>query len=223
VRWNHPKRGLLGPGVFVPLAEESGLIRDLGTWMRNRACRDLAAWRSADPDVALDLSVAVNVSAAELQGDDLIGSVIDTLALNDLPANKLTLEITESSLLGDTDLVRDRMDQLRALGTRLAIDDFGTGYSSLGYIHRFEFDVLKVDRSFVEALELPTNQRIVEAVLDLASEVGATVVAEGIEEDTQAEALAALGCEIGQGYLYSRPVPAAAFRHLLQAQRIDLR
>ena len=223
VRWNHPKRGLLGPGVFVPLAEESGLIRDLGTWMRNRACRDLAAWRAADPDVAGDLSVAVNVSAAELQGDELIGSVIDTLALNDLPANKLTLEITESSLLGDTDLVRNRMDQLRALGTRLAIDDFGTGYSSLGYIHRFEFDVLKVDRSFVEALELPTNQRIVEAVLDLAGEVGATVVAEGIEEDTQAEALAALGCEIGQGYLYSRPVPAAAFRHLLQAQRIDLR
>ena len=222
VRWNHPHRGLLGPNVFVPLAEESGLILDLGRWMRERACRDLAAWRAAEPDVAGHLTVAVNLSAAELHDDELPRSVVDLLARHELPAGCLTLEITESSLLTDTDVVQERMDSLRARGIRFAIDDFGTGYSSLGYIHRFAFDVLKIDRSFVDGLEQPTNQRIVAAVLDLAHQMGATVVAEGIEELHQEVALTDLGVELGQGYLYSRPVPAEAFRHLLQAQHIDL-
>jgi diguanylate cyclase (GGDEF)-like protein/PAS domain S-box-containing protein len=222
VRWNHPHRGLLGPNVFVPLAEESGLILELGRWMRQRACRDLAAWRAADPAVAGHLTVAVNLSAAEMHDEDLVRSVVDLLAHHDLPAGCLTLEITESSLLTDTDLVQQRMDSLRERGIRFAIDDFGTGYSSLGYIHRFAFDVLKVDRSFVDGLDQPTNQRIVAAVLDLANQMGATVVAEGIEELHQETALTDLGVELGQGYLYSRPVPAEAFRHLLQAQQIDL-
>jgi diguanylate cyclase (GGDEF)-like protein/PAS domain S-box-containing protein len=222
VRWNHPHRGLLGPNVFVPLAEESGLILNLGRWMRERACRDLATWRAADPGVAGHLTVAVNLSAAEMHDDDLVHSVVDVLAHHDLPAGCLTLEITESSLLTDTDLVQQRMDSLRERGIRFAIDDFGTGYSSLGYIHRFAFDVLKVDRSFVDGLDQPTNRRIVAAVLDLANQMGATVVAEGIEELHQETALTDLGVELGQGYLYSRPVPAEAFRHLLQAQHIDL-
>jgi EAL domain-containing protein (putative c-di-GMP-specific phosphodiesterase class I) len=208
--------------VFVPLAEESGLILELGRWMRQRACRDLAAWRAADPAVAGHLTVAVNLSAAEMHDEDLVRSVVDLLAHHDLPAGCLTLEITESSLLTDTDLVQQRMDSLRERGIRFAIDDFGTGYSSLGYIHRFAFDVLKVDRSFVDGLDQPTNQRIVAAVLDLANQMGATVVAEGIEELHQETALTDLGVELGQGYLYSRPVPAEAFRHLLQAQQIDL-
>ncbi len=222
VRWNHPRRGLLGPNVFVPLAEESGLILSLGQWMRERACRDLSAWRTAEPEVAGHLTIAVNLSAAEMHDDALVASVTSTLDRHDLPAGCLTLELTESSLLTDTDIVQERMDSLRAKGIRFAIDDFGTGYSSLGYIHRFAFDVLKVDRTFVDGLEQPTNQRIVAAVLDLAGQMGASVVAEGIEEVHQESALTSLGVELGQGYLYSRPVPGDAFRHLLQAQHIDL-
>ncbi|MEZ5267873.1 MAG: EAL domain-containing protein [Microthrixaceae bacterium] len=123
--------------------------------------------------------------------------------------------MTESHLLDDSDMVKQQMQALRAQGVRLSIDDFGTGYSSLGYIHKFDFDVLKIDRSFVNGLTNPTNQRIVSAVLDLAAQLEAKVIAEGIETPTQQEHLMELGCSVGQGYLYSRPVPAAQFRRLL--------
>jgi len=133
------------------------------------------------------------------------------------------LEVTESNLLSDTQVIQDRMQRLRELGTRLAIDDFGTGYSSLGYVQKFAFDVLKIDRSFIEGLDRQTNRQIVTAVLDLARELQVRVVAEGIEEEDQEQALIELGCVYAQGYRYSRPVPAAQFRKLLIEQTAPAR
>lgn len=219
IRWQHPRRGLLSPAIFVPLAEESGLIGQLGEWMLERACHDLAAWRRDLPELARDLTISVNLSAQEVHSERLVPVVTDILHRADLPADRLVLEVTESNLLTDTEVIQERMQRLRSLGTRLAIDDFGTGYSSLGYIQRFAFDVLKIDRSFVEGLEQSRNRRIVTAVLDLAHELEVRVVAEGIEEEAQEQALVELGCQLGQGYLYSRPVPAPEFRKLLLAER----
>jgi diguanylate cyclase (GGDEF)-like protein/PAS domain S-box-containing protein len=215
IRWNHPRRGLLSPAIFVPLAEETGLIGQLGEWILDRACRDLATWRSELPDHAGALTMSVNLSAQELHAQRLVPVVTDILGRAGLPADRLVLEVTESNLLEDVAHVQEQMRRLRALGARLAIDDFGTGYSSLGYIQRYDFDVLKIDRSFVEGMERPTNRRIVNAVLDLAKELGVRTVAEGIETEEQATALTELGCTNGQGFLFSRPVPAADFRSLL--------
>jgi diguanylate cyclase (GGDEF)-like protein/PAS domain S-box-containing protein len=219
IRWEHPTRGMLSPAIFVPLAEETGLIVQLGEWMLRRACTDLARWRAELPSVASDLTIAVNLSAQELHGERLVPTVLDTLSATRLPADRLVLEVTESNLLADTEVVAERMRRLRELGAKLAIDDFGTGYSSLGYIQRYDFDILKIDRSFVEGLERPTNRRIVTAVLDLARELDVRTVAEGIETDAQRTAVTAMGCDRGQGYLWSRPVPAAEFVTLLQAER----
>ncbi|UDY36214.1 putative bifunctional diguanylate cyclase/phosphodiesterase [Dermatobacter hominis] len=220
IRWQHPHRGLLSPAIFVPLAEESGLIGPMGEWMLERACRDLSEWRTTMPELAEALTISVNLTAQEVHGERLVPVVTDILRRTSLPADRLVLEVTESNLLSDTDVIQERMQRLRALGTRLAIDDFGTGYSSLGYIQRFAFDVLKIDRSFVEGLDRQTNRQIVTAVLDLARELGVRVVAEGIEEEEQERALVELGCKFAQGYRYSRPVPAADFRKLLLQQAV---
>jgi len=223
VRWEHPHRGLLSPAIFVPLAEETGLIGQLGEFMMERACRDLADWRSTMPEVAEPLTISVNLSAQEVHAERLVPAVTDILHRTGLPADRLVLEVTESNLLSDTDVIQDQMQRLRSLGARLAIDDFGTGYSSLGYIQRFAFDVMKIDRSFVEGLDRTTNRQIVTAVLDLARELGVRVVAEGIEQESQEQALVELGCHFGQGYLYSRPVAAADFRKLLVGQGATVR
>ena len=218
IRWQHPRRGLLSPAIFVPLAEETGMIGQLGEWIMERACRDLSGWRDSLSDLAADLTISVNLSAQEVHAERLVPAVTDILRRTGLPADRLVLEVTESNLLSDTEVIQDKMQRLRSLGTRLAIDDFGTGYSSLGYIQRFAFDVLKIDRSFVEGLDRTTNRQIVTAVLDLARELGVRVVAEGIEEVEQEAALVELGCTYGQGFLYSRPVPELEFRKLLTGQ-----
>jgi EAL domain-containing protein (putative c-di-GMP-specific phosphodiesterase class I) len=215
VRWNHPRRGLLGPNVFIPLAEETGQIGRLGQWVLERACTDMAAWRADLGPAAAHLTMSVNLSVQQLHDDGLVPAVFETLERTGVPADRLVLEITESTLITDTDKIRDRMEQLRSLGLRLAIDDFGTGYSSLGYIQQFAFDVLKIDRTFVDGLERFTNQRIVTAVIELAKELGVRTVAEGIEQELHADLLRDLGCTLGQGYLYSRPVPAPEFAELL--------
>ena len=223
IRWQHPQRGLLSPAVFVPLAEESGLIGAMGEWMMERACRDLSEWRSSMPEVAEAMTISVNLTAQEVHGERLVPVVTDILRRTGLPADRLVLEVTESNLLSDTQVIQDRMQRLRELGTRLAIDDFGTGYSSLGYVQKFAFDVLKIDRSFIEGLDRQTNRQIVTAVLDLARELQVRVVAEGIEEEDQEQALIELGCVYAQGYRYSRPVPAAQFRKLLIEQTAPAR
>ena len=214
VRWDHPERGRLSPAMFIPLAEEAGLIAAIDAQVRRRACTDLASWRLEIP-AAQQMYVTTNISVKELHSDDLMESVLRDLAETGLPASSLVVEVTESNLLEDSDLVRDRMAALRSHGIRIAIDDFGTGYSSLGYIHSFEFDLLKIDRSFVVGLSRTTNQRIVSAVLDLAADLEAGVVAEGIETPTQESQLLDLGCTTGQGFLYARPAPAGQFRRLL--------
>ncbi len=214
VRWDHPERGRLSPALFVPIAEDAGLVGRLGDQVRATACADLAAWRAEIPGAA-DLSISVNLSVSEMRSEQIVTSVLRDLRRSGLPPDRLVLEVTESNLLDDTDAVRTSMAALRSNGVRLGIDDFGTGYSSLGYIHRFDFDILKIDRSFVVGLGFPTNQRIVSAVLDLAADLGADVIAEGIESASQEQKLIDLGCQFGQGYLYSRPVGAAMFRRML--------
>ena len=219
IRWDHPRRGLLGPGLFIPLAEESGLIGKLGEWILERACTDLAAWRDEYGESVMDLTMSVNLSVQQLHDDGIVRTVSEILRRAGLPAERLVLEVTESTLITDTEKISATMHELRQLGSRLAVDDFGTGYSSLGYIQQFEFDVLKIDKSFVDDIDQFTNQRIVTAVLDLARQLGVRTIAEGIETELQARLLEELGCRLGQGYLYSRPVPQADFRELLVADR----
>ncbi len=219
VRWDHPERGRLSPAMFIPLAEDSGLIERLDAQVRGQALEDLARWRSEIPGL-MEFTVSVNLSVGELHDPELVESVLRDLRLNGLPSSALILEVTESHLLDDTDLVCSQMSSLRTHGIRLAIDDFGTGYSSLAYMDRFEFDVLKIDRSFVAGLSSVTNQRIVTTVLDLASNLDARVIAEGIETESQEDQLMDLGCSIGQGYLYSRPVAASRFRRLLTGHSV---
>ena len=172
IRWDHPQRGLVGPGLFIPLAEETGMISALGEWILDRACNDLAAWRADFGEPMMDFTISVNLSVQQLHDDLIVTTVSDTLRRAGLPAERLVLEVTESTLITETDKIRATMQQLRAMGSRLAVDDFGTGYSSLGYIQQFDFDVLKIDKSFVDGLETGTSRQIVSAVLELARELG---------------------------------------------------
>jgi EAL domain-containing protein (putative c-di-GMP-specific phosphodiesterase class I) len=191
------------------------VIHRLGAFVLERACTDLVRWRRDLPEEAAEMSIAVNLSAQELHSNALVETVKAVLEASGLGAESLVLEVTESNLLQDSESILSRMRELRDLGARLAIDDFGTGYSSLGYIQRFDFDILKIDRSFVEGLDHGTNVQIVTAVIEMASQLGVRVVAEGIEEPEQERVLLELGCRLGQGFLYSRPLPESDFRRLL--------
>ncbi len=221
IRWDHPRRGLMGPGLFIPLAEESGMIGPLGEWILGRACTDLARWRSDFGGRMDDFTMSVNLSVQQLHDERIVATVEDILSRAGVPAERIVLEVTESTLITDTEKISAVMQQLRQLGSRLAVDDFGTGYSSLGYIQQFDFDVLKIDKIFVDGLGTPTNQRIVTAVLDLARQLEVRTIAEGIETEDQDAILRELGCRYGQGYLYSRPVPEPELRELLVADRSD--
>ena len=197
VRWQHPTRGFLGPGEFIPLAEETGLIVPLGRWVLREAARQAALWAGAP-------YLSVNVASAQLEQPGFVDEV--ALALSDagLDASRLMLEVTESSLVGDAEA--ERLQALRRLGVRLAIDDFGTGYSSLSYLRRFPMDVLKIDRSFTrDACE---DSALLQAIVAMGESLGLVLIPEGIEEPEQADELRALGCRLGQGYLFGRPVPA---------------
>jgi diguanylate cyclase (GGDEF)-like protein/PAS domain S-box-containing protein len=215
VRWSHPQRGLVSPGEFIPLAEESGLIVPIGRWVLQEACRQAQVWRRAHPD--LDLLMSVNVSGRQLQESDLPGDIARILAQLELAPSCLVLEITESVLTRQTAEVIDTMERLRSLGVRLAIDDFGTGYSSLSYLQRFPIDVLKIDRSFVGRVAAgPEESALARAIIKLAQTLELDICAEGIEEADQLARLVALGCPHGQGYLFSPPVPPGAADLLLR-------
>jgi len=206
-RWYHPQRGLISPAEFIPLAEETGLIVPLGRWVLDEACRQLRAWH-ADPRCDPGLILNVNVSARQLQQRDLAASVRQILEAHQLPPQSLTLEITESCLMQESDA--GQLRQLAALGVNLAIDDFGTGYSSLAYLSRLPIDTLKIDRSFVARLgQEPESTAVVQTIIALAHALGLTVTAEGIETSAQAAHLQALGCTRGQGFLYAHPAPGA--------------
>jgi diguanylate cyclase (GGDEF)-like protein len=221
VRWAHPTRGLLPPGEFVPLAEETGLVVPLGRWVIQDACRQAAQWRPVRPP---GFTVSVNVSTRQLADTGLVDHIQRCLAENDLKAADLKIEVTESVFLEEHCGQLDRLAQLRAMGVRVLLDDFGTGYSSLGYLHRFGVDGLKIDRSFVSDLAETTGHgRVTRAIVSLAQSFDLPVVAEGVEEPEQAAALRSIGCEFAQGYLFGRPGPAGDVTALLTAERDSAR
>jgi diguanylate cyclase (GGDEF)-like protein/PAS domain S-box-containing protein len=208
VRWEHPDRGLISPGEFMPVAEETGLVVSLGAWVLDESCRQGAVW-AADPAVG-PIVVSVNLSARQFNDDALVPRVTRALQASGLPPRLLCLEITESAVMDDVDHTGEVLAQLRGLGVALSIDDFGTGYSSLSYLKQFPVDALKIDRSFVDGLGSESEDtQIVTAVVHLAHALGLTVVAEGVETTPQLEVLRNLGCERVQGYLIARPQPAA--------------
>ncbi|MGW0212811.1 putative bifunctional diguanylate cyclase/phosphodiesterase [Micromonospora chokoriensis] len=202
VRWRHPRLGMLPPSKFLPLAEETGLILPIDRWVIHEACRAAATWRGRAPEA----TVAVNIAAAHLRRPDLIATVTSAVSAAGLAPRALTLELTESALIEGTETVLERLHQLRELGIKIAIDDFGTGYSSLSYLHRIPATELKIDRSFVARLGSDDRAyATVEMVTRLAGAFDLAVVAEGVETERQHEAVAAIGCPRGQGYLYGRP------------------
>ncbi|WP_207461627.1 EAL domain-containing protein [Azospirillum sp. SYSU D00513] len=210
LRWRHPERGFVSPADFIPVAEETGAIQAIGAWVLFEACREAARW----PD---GIAVAVNLSPIQFRSRDLVTTVADALAGSGLAAERLHLEITESVLLQDNEANLAILHALRALGIRVALDDFGTGYSSLGYLRSFPFDKIKIDRSFVG--DLPDGQEsgaIVRAVAGLGTSLGIRTTAEGIETQPQLARLRDEGCDEGQGYLFSRPVPRKDVRDLIR-------
>jgi len=206
VRWHHPQLGLVPPAEFIPLAEQSGAIAEIGRWVLRQALAQGAAW-SAESGVPLRM--AVNLSPRQLMDGDVTAEVADVLRETGFPAAQLTLEVTEGVLVQDVDRVVAHLEHLRSLGIAIAIDDFGTGFSGLSYLHRLPADVLKIDRSFVS--DLPdggSSATLIASVIQLAGTLGLDVVAEGVETEQQRRALAALECGHAQGYYFARPQPA---------------
>lgn len=207
-RWTHPDHGLILPSEFIPVAEESGLIVQLGRWALNRAACTLAEW-DARHGAPLPLHVAVNVSAIQLARDDVASAVKEALEQSGISGNRLTLELTESAIVADPERATRTLQGLKKLNARIAMDDFGTGYSSLAYLQRLPIDILKIDRSFVTGMLGDRDSvAIVRAVLSLADALGMDATAEGIETVELAQTLAALGCAYGQGYYFAKPLPA---------------
>jgi len=218
VRWNHPTRGLLGPMEFIPFAEETHLIFSLGRWVLREACFTMARWRSEVPGAA-DAYVTVNLSVHQLSDATLLDSIAQALADSGLPPEALVLEVTESLLMSETSETVDALNGIHDMGVGLAIDDFGTGESSLARLKRFPVKVLKIDKSFVDGLGiLETDEAIVAAIVQLSKALGLVVLAEGVETPAQLARVAALGCDLYQGYLMSRPVSAEHVDFTQQAQ-----
>ncbi|MDZ7679878.1 MAG: EAL domain-containing protein [Acidimicrobiales bacterium] len=217
VRWQHPERGLIAPAEFIPLAEDTGLIVALGRWVLMEACLQLAEWDHRVPEAG-SLRVSVNLSVRQIESMTLISDVSDALAESGIAPDRLTLEITESLVMNDDLDTLERLAELRSRGIALAVDDFGTGYSSLGYIQQFPLDVIKIDRSFVTRLGTASagTGQLVRTIVELASSLRATSVAEGIEHPGELDELLAMGCQYGQGFYFSHPIPADEFLTLLQ-------
>ncbi len=208
LRWRHPTRGLVPPATFLPLAEEIGLIRDIGRWALHAACAQAAAWSSTHP--GLDLHVSVNVSGVELRDPDFFAGLCAVLDATGLPARRLQLDITEGVFLQRPDLAGAVLSAVRAVGVQVALDDFGTGYSSLGHLDRFEVDAIKVDRSLVARMgEQRRAMAILDGIVRLGLAMNVDVVAEGVETEDQLHTLRVLGCTAVQGYLLGRPMSAS--------------
>jgi EAL domain-containing protein (putative c-di-GMP-specific phosphodiesterase class I) len=220
VRWQHPERGLVPPNEFIPVAEETGLIVPLGRWILREACRQTAQWQQiAALRGEQPVGVSVNISARQLAQPEFPFDVAAALAMSDLPASSLTLEVTESMLVDDSEATLNRLTALKALGIRIAIDDFGTGYSSLGYLERFAVDLLKIDKSFIDQVgTLHTESPLARAIVGLGRELGMHVVAEGIENEAQWLRLRDLGCDLGQGYFLAKPRPASELFQTLRPE-----
>jgi len=203
LRWHHPERGLVLPGEFIPLAEETGLILPIGEWVLRAACTEAANWPS-------DLTIAINLSPAQFRSKELVSIIVGALAASGIAPQRLELEITETVIMHDSEAVFAALEQLRELGVRIALDDFGTGYSSLSFLQKFPFDKVKIDRSFVSELasEGEEAHRIARAVVAFAVSLGKTTTAEGVETQEQLAILREEGCAEAQGYYFSRPMQA---------------
>jgi diguanylate cyclase (GGDEF)-like protein len=218
VRWQHPERGLLAPAEFIDLAEESGLVRELGAWVLDAAVEQAADW-ARDPD-CVTVEVSVNLSARQLTDPGLVEAVTQALARHQLPAQLLVLEVTETALVADPEAATSTLTALKELGVGVSVDDFGTGYASLTYLQRFPVDELKIDRSFVTGLGINAGDTaIVQACVQLAHAVGIRAVAEGVETEEQRRLLVEMGCDVVQGYLFARPLEAAALQDWAQVRR----
>ncbi|WP_119157215.1 putative bifunctional diguanylate cyclase/phosphodiesterase [Caldimonas tepidiphila] len=217
LRWQHPSRGAIGPAEFVPLAEDSGLIVQIGEWVLRETCRQIRRWQDRGLDVR---PVSINLSARQFHSLELISMIRSVLAETGVPPRLLEVEITETTLMHNTDETQVTLGQLSALGIKISIDDFGTGYSSLAYLKRFPVDVLKIDRSFVREIVPGTEDAlIVGAIIGLARSLRLRVVAEGVETREQAEFLRREGCDEGQGFLFGQPLAAAELEPLLRRAR----
>ena len=216
LRWRHPDHGMIPPGQFIPVAERTGLIAPISDWMMREACRQTRAWSEAG---VADLRVAVNLSTVQFRRQSVIGSITTILEDTGFDPEKLEIEVTESVLLGDDDMVTETFSWLKAIGIPIAIDDFGTGYSSLSYLMRFAADTVKIDASFIKNLhESEDGATITRAIISLAHSLKMKVVAEGIELPQHLAFLSHESCDIGQGYLFARPLPANEFEALLRKQ-----
>ena len=219
IRWMHPTRGLVPPLDFVPLAEETGLIVPIGHWVLQEACRFAAELSREYPEDPAR-HMAVNLSARQLQHPEVVDQVREVLAETGLPAHTLILEITESAMMTDMNLAIERLEAFKELGVQLAIDDFGTGYSSLNYVRQFPIDMLKIDKSFVDGLvHESSSSSLVATVLELARVLGLRAVAEGVEETDQLDHLQELNCELGQGFLFAKPLNPLGLRQVLKSRR----
>ena len=211
VRWHHPTRGLMQPGQFIPLAEEMGLIVELGRWVLRESCKHAARLR-ATGEAGADFTIAVNLSVKQLQHPDVVADVRAALLDSGIDPRMLVLEITETVLMADYELASRRLQQLKEIGVRIAMDDFGTGYSSLSYLSRFPVDILKMDRSFLGSNASPQAEGLAAAIVALGESLKLEVVAEGIELSGQYQALRDLGCDLGQGFFIARPMDLADTR-----------
>jgi diguanylate cyclase (GGDEF)-like protein len=224
LRWAHPTWGQVAPASFIPVAEDTGLIVDIGEWVLHEACMQLAVWRETLPRSSR-LQMSVNLSARQLRDPDIVERVHAVLAESGLPRDALTLELTESTLMENPSHAAELLGQLKNLGIGLSIDDFGTGYSSLAYLRRFPVDVVKIDRAFVIDVEDDdtSDATLVAAIVAMAGALGICTVAEGVETLGQARRVAELGCDLGQGYLYSRAVEPAMIPDAIAAIHTDAR
>lgn len=217
VRWQHPSLGLLYPNEFIPMAEESGLIISLGDWILRTACAQNKAWQDAG---LMPLRMSVNFSARQFQQPTFIADVADVLKETNLDPRWLELELTESSIMKDPEVAIEKLHELKLMGIKVAVDDFGTGYSSLNYLKRFPIDTLKIDKSFVsDVCRDPHDTAIVRAIINLGHALDLTVIAEGVETKEQLQYLSALECDVVQGFLFSKALPASVFEELLIEQR----
>jgi EAL domain-containing protein (putative c-di-GMP-specific phosphodiesterase class I) len=222
LRWEPASRGVVPPGTFIPVAEDSGLIVPLGRWVLQRACCDAVGFQRATPG-AEPRTVAINVSARQLQRVEIVDEVRHALRSSGLEPSCLLLEITESLMIDNVDLAIERLDALRQLGVRVALDDFGTGYSSLNNIRRLPIDFLKIDKHFIDSVDGDDkDSELTAAIIEMARVLDLDCVAEGVERPEQCERLKQLGCGFGQGFLLAGPMNAAALQELLEAPTLAL-
>jgi EAL domain-containing protein (putative c-di-GMP-specific phosphodiesterase class I) len=211
VRWRHPERGLIQPGQFIHIAEDTGLIMAIGSWVLSRVCAQLARW----PE---EIRVSANLSALQIR-PELVAEVEQQLAQHRITPERLVLEITERLVLDPS--IKPVIASLRAIGVQVALDDFGTGYSSLGSVQRFPLDVVKLDRTLIDPLAEGSGEAVIRAAVELGQALGVTVIAEGIENQTQLNTLRELGCPLGQGFLFAKPLPVADAQRLMQTSAND--